>query len=399
MNTVKRYFLFVLFILILLCIAGCWSNREIEDLSVNIGLALDVGEESGIDQELDSEGANYPKQNLITSTLQIVPALKGKNEQQSGTSNKTTTMYTNTQFTGDSVFQLYRQYSLRKYRPILGHHLKVIVISSELASKFNLDKLLKFILRDNDIRPSCLVFISTGKASDTLNSSLSGDVPAIHLRSMVLNQFRNNKILPPMILTKLDGLMNSESSFILQNVISAKGEIEFAGAGIIKGRNNSWLGTLTEQEVEGVTWLTDNVKGGVIKTYDKSGQVLAYEILSANTKIKSTVKGDDISFHVSIKSDGRLIENWNTSKDPTDTEYLKETEQYFEEELKDNISKVIRKMQETYRVDIVDFHEKLRIQHPRVWKKAKENWDETFSKSQITYDVKLNITDYGSSAK
>lgn len=61
--------------------------------------------------------------------------------------------------------------------------------------------------------------------------------------------------------------------------------------------------------------------------------------------------------------------------------------------------KVVHKMQEEYHVDVAGFRDRLRIQHPRVWKKVKEDWDDTFSKSEITYDVDLNITDYGSSAK
>ncbi|AJS61483.1 spore gernimation protein GerC [Paenibacillus sp. IHBB 10380] len=394
----KRYFLFALSILFVLCLTGCWGNKEIEDLSVNVGLALDVGEESELEQELAEEGDSYPKKDLITVTIQTVPVLKGKKEQQMG-SSKSSSMYLNTEETGDSIFQLYRQYSLRRYRPIIGHHLKVIVISSELSRKMDLDKLLKFILRDNDIRPSCLVLISDGKASEALNSSQSGDIPSFHLRSMVENQFRNNKILAPMILTKLDGIMNSGSSFVLQNLVSAKGETEFAGAGIIKGKINKWIGTLNEHEVEGLTWIKGEIKGGVIKAYDKSGEVLAYEIKSAKTKIKSKVQGNDISFHVSIQSEGRLIENWDTEQVPTDNEFLKEAEGYFEQELKDTLHKTVHKLQEDYRVDVAGFRDKLRIQHPKVWKKVKKEWDETFSQSDITYDVNLKITDFGSSAK
>ncbi|OAB41499.1 Ger(x)C family spore germination protein [Paenibacillus glacialis] len=398
MDSMKRYFLFALSILFVLCLTGCWGNREIEDLSVNVGLALDVGEESELEQELAKEGDSYPKKNLITATLQTVPVLKGKSEKQSG-SSKSSPMYLNTEETGDSIFQLYRQFSLRRYRPIIGHHLKVIVISSELSRKMDLNKLLKFISRDNDIRPSCLILISKEKASEALISSQSGDIPSFHLRSMVENQFRNNKILAPMILTKLDGIMNSGSSFILQNLVSAKGEVEFAGAGVIKGKINKWIGTLNEHEVEGLNWIRGEIEGGVIKTYDKSGEVLAYEIKSAKTKIKTKVQGNDISFHVSIESDGRLIENWDTSQVPTDDKFLKEAEGYFEEELKEMLHKTIHKIQEVYHVDVGGFNNKLRIQHPKVWKKVKKEWDETFSQSDITYDVKLNITDYGSSTK
>ncbi|MDQ0087752.1 spore germination protein [Paenibacillus anaericanus] len=397
MNSRNRLILIVLPFLLILYLTGCWSSKEIDTLGVYVGLALDIGKEPELEQELTEKGADYPKKNLVTSTIQIIPVQKGKDSQQKGKS--TSSMYSNSTETGDSGFQLLRQHALSEHRSIIGHHLKVIVISSELSQKIDTEKLLRFILRDNEIRPSCIVLMSTGKASETLITNQPGDIPAFHLKSLIENQNRSNRILPEITLTKLDGIMNSGASFILQNVISAKGQVEFAGAGVIKGKTNKWIGTLNEQEVEALSWIKGKIKGGLIKTYDKTGEVLAYEIKSVNTKIKSNVEGDDISFHVSIKSEGRLMENWNTSKDPTDTEYLKETEQYFEDELKDMIYKVVHKMQEEYRVDVAGFRDRLRIQHPRVWKKVKEDWDETFSKSEITYDVNLNITDYGSSAK
>lgn len=394
----KRYILCSLHILLVLCLTGCWSSKQIEEQSLYVGLALDVAEESEVEQELAKQGDQYPKKNLITSTIQIIPLQKSQQSQAKGGGSEST-MYLNTQETGDSIFQLMRQYSLRRDRPIIGHHLKVIVISSELLRRMDLEMLLKFILRDNDIRPSCLVLVSKGKASETLISSQAGEIPALHLKGLVDNQFRNNKILPPMILTKLDGIMNSGASFLLQNVIAAKQEVEFAGAAIIKGKTNKWIGLLNEQDVEALSWITGKLKGGVIKTYDKKGEVLTYEIKSVHTKVKSKVQGEDISFHVSIESDGRLIENWNTSQVPTDDKFLKEAENDFEQELKESVHKLIYQMQEVHHVDIAGFSTQIRIQHPKVWKKVEKQWDETFSQSEITYDVKLNITDYGSSTK
>ncbi|GGH22601.1 Ger(x)C family spore germination protein [Paenibacillus segetis] len=397
MNSIKRHVSLLFPIILLLSLNGCWSSKEIDNLSVNVGLAMDVGEESQVEQELAEEGGGYPKKNKITSTIQLIPEQSGGKGQQPGSSAPT--KFTNVTETGDSGFQIMSQFTLIKHRNIIGHHLKVIVVSTDLLQKMSLEKLLKYILRDNDIRPSCDVLISKEKARDTLLTNEPGEVPAFHLKSLIDNLAKTNKILPPMNLTKLDGIMNSKSSYMLQNVISSKGNVELSGAGIIKGKTNQYIGALSEHDVEALSWIMGTVKGGVIKTYDKSGQVLAYEIKTANTKTKSIVEGDDISFHVNIKSEGRLIENWNTSQYPTDSQYLKETTQYFEEELNNMIHKVIHKLQAEYRVDVAGFRDRLRIQHPQVWKKVKEDWDETFSKSEITYDVKLNITDYGSSAK
>lgn len=52
---------------------GCWSSKEIEDLALYTGLALDIGELTKAEQELAEKGVHYSKENKITATVQIVP--------------------------------------------------------------------------------------------------------------------------------------------------------------------------------------------------------------------------------------------------------------------------------------------------------------------------------------
>jgi spore germination protein len=103
----------------------------------------------------------------------------------------------------------------------------VIVISKDLVRKYRLEQLVDQQLRDNEIRPSCLVFISKGRANETLESKDSGKIPAFRLIGISDNEYRTTRILPPMSLAKLEGKMHSGSSFLLQNVISTNGEIKF----------------------------------------------------------------------------------------------------------------------------------------------------------------------------
>ncbi|MDP9743341.1 UNVERIFIED_ORG: hypothetical protein QFZ59_005171 [Bacillus sp. B2I3] len=59
------------------------------------------------------------------------------------------------------------------------------------------------------------------------------------------------------------------------------------------------------------------------------------------------------------------------------------------------VRNVVEKMQKEYQVDGAGFGNRLRIEHPRVWKKVKKDWDQTFSEIPINYHVKLTIKDYG----
>ncbi len=121
----------------------------------------------------------------------------------------------------------------------------------------------------------------------------------------------------PLSLIKLESNIESGTSFLLQNVLSANGEIKFAGAGIIKGKTNKMIGFLNEEELDGLTWITGKGKGGLVKSFDKkTGQLIVYEIESMKSHIEPHVKGNSISFNVHIESEGRLSENWVVSGNP-----------------------------------------------------------------------------------
>ncbi|MNJ29332.1 Spore germination protein B3 precursor [compost metagenome] len=379
---------------------GCWSGNEIEDLTISIGLGLDAAKESQFEKEISKQGAHYPKENVLTATIQIVPPISGKKGGQGGSSSSSTSdkAYLNEQLTGDSLIQIFRQFSLRRDRPIAGHHLKVIVVAKELAKKYSLEQLFDFILRDNDIRPSCLVMVSNRSALEALSSNEPGEIPAVYLMGLVDNRYRSNKILPPMTLTKLDSDMQSGASFLLQNVVTAQDEHKFSGAAIIKGDTKKWIGELSQYDIEGLSWITENVVGGALKTYaPRGGYAITYEPRNSKATVTPKISGDDVSFHVNLKSEGRLIEDWSFPEIPSSTQYIHELEDQFEEEARKQIRQVLHKMQNVYHVDVGGFGQRLKIKYPKHWKKLQHNWDETFSRIPITIDVSMRITDFGSS--
>jgi spore germination protein len=98
-----------------------------------------------------------------------------------------------------------------------------------------------------------------------------------------------------------------------------------------------------------------------------------------------------------MKSEGRLIEDWSFPEIPSTEGYLKEMEKVFEKQASKQIDQVLHKMQHVYHVDVGGFDKELQIKHPKLWKKIKDQWDDTFSRIPITYEIDIKITDAGSS--
>ncbi|MGS2750166.1 Ger(x)C family spore germination protein [Bacillus zanthoxyli] len=381
----------MLSMLVLLFLTGCWSSKEIEELSLTAGIALDKGKESTIEKEVEEE--EYPKRNLITATYQIISSQaqsKGNGQQK---------RYINVSETGDSIHQIVREFSLKRENQMFSAHLKNIVISDSLVRTYSLEQLLEQYLRDNEVRLSCMILISKGPAREVLEAKKNGEIPAFQLTGIADNRNRTTRILPPVSLTKLEGKMRSGSSFLLQNVASINGETKFAGAAVIKGKTKKLIGFLNEQELEGLIWINGKRKGGVVKTFDrKSRKLIIYEIKSIKSKIIPHVNGEKISFDVNIESEGRLSEKWMQSEKDFENEFLKKEEKAVEKEVKHLVHHVTEKIQKKYQVDIAGFSNQLRIKNPRTWEKVKKDWDRTFSKVPIKYHVNVTIEDYGASS-
>ncbi|OIJ21515.1 spore gernimation protein GerC [Anaerobacillus alkalidiazotrophicus] len=384
---------FIPLVLLITILAGCWSSNEIDELGFVTAISFDKGEETEAEMKLREEGAGFPKRDLITLTYQFINPMGSAGGNGHGGGDQKP--YINFSQTGDSIHQVIREIALRRDRPIFSPHLKVIVISEELLKNLSLHQILDLYLRDNELRLSTYALTSKGKASETLEIEGAGDFPAMHLLGITKNDFRSTKVVPSIPFTKLIGKMHSTSSFILQNVASANGEVKFAGATIINGKTKKWHGFLDEVDLEGLMWLTGEAEGGVLKTIDEeTAKIVLFEINSMKRKVKSTLDGNKISFDVTIKAEGRLSENWVVEKSH-DNEFLNSVEKAAEKKVEELVKNILEKIQTELHVDVAKFGEHLRIHHPKLWEKEKDDWDQTFSDVPITFNVDLTITDFG----
>lgn len=375
-------------------LTGCWSNNEIEDLALYTGLALDSGQPAPTEKEFEAKSSSYVKQNKVMATIQVVPT------QSEGSKSKpeieAPRSFQNVSGSGDSILEIFRQFSIRLDRPVIGHHLKVIVLSADLLKKQTIEQMSDFVLRDNDIRPSTMVFVTEGNARETLMSAKEKEVPSFHIVKMVRNQSRTSKVLDPVTLSRLDAMSHAKKSFVLQNIITGGGEMEFAGAGIIKGSTGHWAGKLNQEDTECLSWLRSEASNGVIKSYDRNNEPLTYELKSMKSKITPRVEGDRISFEVKISTEGRYSETWRAGGAPSSHAYAEKAGAILEERLAGMMQSLMRKLQKEYKTDVAGFGDQLAMEKPAVWNKVKDNWDEIFSRSKVKFTYDLKITDFGS---
>lgn len=382
----------------LLLLTGCWSQREIDDLSLVAGIALDKAHETKVETALNKNGAARKKENLISITYQIFTSSSGGGQGKGGGGSSEKKRYENFTETGDLLLESTREISLRTDRPIFAQHFKTLVIGDELLRTTPFWNFMDLMYRESEFRPSALVFVSRGLGRETFELKGTKEIPAFRILKMVDNQYKSTRILPSVTLAKLLTYLQSKSSFLLQAIIKGGGEIKFAGAGIIHGQSGKLVGFLDEDELSSVTLITGKVRGGVVKyTDEETGQKNLYEILSYKSDIVPRVEGDNISFEVRIESRGRLSESWVMNEKSFNDRFLKRQGQYVAKQVERDIRQTLQKMQKQYKADVFGFSKELRIHEPKTWDKVKSQWDQKFSQAEVRLHVKTIVTEYGAS--
>lgn len=371
-------------------LAGCWSSSPIEERNLEAGIALDA-----VPQQTETsaeETDQQPPKKQIRRTVQFILPEEGSSSGSPSLGNK----FYNEEELGDSIMEMTRESYLSNQSPA-GFHLKTIVISSELLQKVPLQELLDFYLADNDIRLSILLLTSTGTASDVFKEMKSGKTPAFMLKDLFDNRSHTNRLVKPVTLAKVIGPLKSRSSFVVPNVIRIRDGITLSGAGVIRGETQKYAGYLNKMDVEGLQWITGDLTGGIVKGTDsRSQRDFVYEIKSAKSNIQAHVNKNDISFHVKISSVGRLSESFVSDTNKMKDQTLREEADVVQVKIKELAQQTVSKMKKM-RVEVAHMGQALRIQHPDMWEQVKDHWDQVFATVPVTFEVKVDIEDFGAS--
>ncbi|TYR81226.1 Ger(x)C family spore germination protein [Priestia megaterium] len=355
---------------------GCAIHHNIEQLSLVVGVAIDT------DEKVDKRTG---KQNLVLTHQTLI------SPDRSGMSSSSP--YNNIITAGPTIHEITRDVSL-KADPVFSQHQRVLLIGEEAGRTFKLDSILDQYMRDNEIRRSCLVFLTKGMAQDILTIKGLPMPPTTMIYEFVQNRYRTNKLLPPLSLGELSAKLATKQSFLVPVVSTGAKSVELNGAAIIK--NGRVARFLSQSEIQSVNWLTGEIDGGIV--YGKHGKhPYSFEVHSVEHHVKTRINSNrSVHFDVHVETDGRLSEDWNTSNQKVNTKYVNRIEQETEKIIKKNAEATIKKIQQDYKADIIDFREYVRIHHHDFWKKNQKEWDEIFANSTIDYHINVTISDFGS---
>lgn len=129
-------------VLLVSILAGCWSRKELNDLGVQLGLAIDK------DEEVYRLAAQVVVPGEVTDRAQQI--------------SSPVTMY---KAAAPTLFTAFRKLTETSPRQIYGAHIRVLVIGETLA-KEGIAGPLDLLLRDHEVRSDFYVVIARGNPAE-----------------------------------------------------------------------------------------------------------------------------------------------------------------------------------------------------------------------------------------
>jgi spore germination protein KC len=389
MNRIISIF-FIVFLLITI-LAGCWSSKELNELSIVTALGIDKTEKGYLlSVQIINPGEITGKS--ISGRTEVVSFMRS----------------------GDTIFEAIRKLSTATPRQIYVSHLRVVVFGEKLA-RDGIGKALDLLSRDHEMRSDFYMTVAKGStASDILKVITHQEkLPANKLfnaldnsekkwgptTTVTLDELINNLVIKGKepILTGIKVYGNPENGSAFRNVetVSPKTTLGIDSLGVFK--KDKLIGWLNEDESKGFNYIINNVSSTVVNVPCEDGK-LSIETVRSQTKVKGKMEKGKPKINISVFSEGN-VGDVECKIDLSKPENIKKLEEKYQNSIKEKITAAIKKAQGDYQSDIFGFGEVIHRADPKAWKRLEPNWKQEFKNVKVSVNVNAKIRRLGTITK
>lgn len=365
----------LLIIFTCLFMTSCWSSEEIDQTAIVHGVGVD---------KLDDQ--------LEMSVEIVKPIGDGQNDNGDG-DNIGNQLVLNIQ--ADTFLQGARELIKYTKRRLNFSQVQAWVIGQSLA-KDGFVQSLDIVRRDQMVRLNSFMFITKDNPTDILNTStLYEDLVATELSSSV-EQSNFTAEFSPITFHEfykfIEGpVPNAFVPLIFLKEVNNQLITEVEGTAVIK--QGVMVGELSRRETSGLNMLLNRVNGGNIQINLSEDEKVSLEISKLKTKIKPVLKGEELFVTANINVEGILADNM--TKRTVNEQFLKEVKTKLSAHTEDMVHSTLKKLQDDFKTDIVQFGLKAYRKYPNEWKEVQSNWDDIFANASIDVHVDMTINHKG----
>jgi spore germination protein KC len=364
---------FLVFLMVFLQ-TGCWNAREINELAFVLSI--------GIDKTNDG----------FKVTAQMAkPATYSKTPSGGGSTDKEKSFWIISS-TGKTIFEAIRNMSSISSRRIFWSHIKVIILSEQLA-KSNTLEIFDFFSRNAELRLRTLVAVTPGEAGKLFEyvPEMESD-PSIYLEKIIENKNLSGKSYSIMLKDFLEDYLDPNVGPVTSRIVidrsQAKPVLKTSGAYVFK--DHSLVGSLNEEKTRGLLWIKNKMHDSVMVVscpYD--GMPITLEIKNSKSNFETYI--DNGVPHIIIKvSTSVALTEQGCLTDFNQTQELDSLKQALESAIQKDIQSTLSSVDDLG-VDFTGFSRKLHRQHKNEWHKLSSNWPKNFNESQARIIVKVAV--------
>jgi spore germination protein KC len=368
--------IFLLIIIPLFFATGCWDRAEIHDLSIVLAAGLD-----------------FKNEKYISSEQFVLPQKASGSSQGDGTSGGGT--YFTRSGTGIDVYDAVRDSQAKVSGKIFLGSGSVFFFGESLA-RHGFSDIIDIFSRNPQVRLRSAAFIvKDGTAEEIL------DIPRPTDNIPGLGALKTQQALGgPGDLSFEYFMMDASTDGVsptlpVVEVASSKKDFAYVGRAIFN-KDMKLIGYLNRQEVQQTMWIrglsTSDVLTGMVQ--QKGGGRVTVDVKKLGSEVHVTQIGNRLKIYVRLKAEGLLREN-NTKLDLTQVKNLRVVENALDRDTEQQVRQLISKSQRDYRADIFAFGETFHESHPYRWKSIKNQWEDAFSRADISVGVDIKVRRVG----
>lgn len=402
----KRIGLLSLIFLLFPMLTGCWDSIEIEKRATVLALAIDQAEPGALEEEgeINHLRREVPvsEEKMIRLTAQVAvpgriplgPETGGGGGEQEPVWILSVVGHT----LEDAILNLQQELADEIF---LGH-LRVIVISNELAEK-GVDRFNDILRRNPEVRRTTWVVVSKERASRYMEVQPELEkIPTLYLNSMIENAVELGKF-PNDFIGLFWRAMSSKGrdAYLPYLEIKRENNIQIAGLAYFKGDQKA--GIINPKQIGLFMGLTGHGEGGYgdfIPIPGTDEQILVHAT-KRKTKIKTAIKGGKPYVKVKIRYEVEIDEKDQEKIKISDSRILEKLEKERSKGVITTAKSLIKKLQEE-ESDIFGFGEYIRAKHSGYWNKEvgnKKKWQEIYKDIDVQIECAYNIRRVGMKAK
>lgn len=376
----KKRTLFILFIISISLFTGCWNYVGLDEMTVIAGMAIDKKDEEYL---LSFEIYDLQK---TTSQDPVKPAI--------------------IEATGETIFEAVRNAKKRSANKLYFADAQIIIISEQIAREDGINSILNWFQKDPEIRENLPVVISKEKSAASIlkakgltNMVISNDIHAIINKDQeitgssekialyeiynVLNTPGMSLTLPAIHLTENDNQKISELN----------------GIAVFKG--DKLIEYLSDEDVKYYLLAKGKLKGSVI-TFNTNLNANETTMSNISLEIKQcsasrkylSLDPNNFKIRIGIQMDVVIDEIRDQNK-KLDEKDIGKLEKEANNNVKQEVEKVIKKIQKNYNSDILGLGNTLYKTNPRKWNEIEEEFNSQFQNIEIEIKPDIKIINTG----